>query len=155
MSIYKADDPTDCSNYRPLTLLPVLDKLYATLLTRRMESKVPLHDHQYAFRKARGTLNALFRESLTAALRKRTRAGMPTFATFFDTAKAYDTVPRELMLARILDKGVTGRLFHAVDHLYANARSATRVDGAVCEPFLVHRKVAQGCSCPRFCMPSL
>ena len=88
VSIYKADDPTDCSKYRPLTLLPVLDKLYATLLTRRMESKVPLHDHQYAFRKARGTLNALF--NLTAALRIRTRAGMPTFATFFDAAKSYD-----------------------------------------------------------------
>ena len=56
-----------------------------------------------------------------------------------------DTVPRELMLARLIDKGVTGRLFHAVDYLHANARSATRVDGAVSEPFPVHRGVAQGC----------
>ena len=137
VSIYKADDPTDCSNYRPLTLLPVLDKLYATLLTRRMERIVPLHDHQYAFRKSRGTLNALF--NLTAALRKRTRAGMPTFATFFDAAKAYDTVPRELMLARLLDKGVAGRLFSAVDSLYARAASA------LSSFFPVQRGVAQGC----------
>ena len=143
VSIYKADDPTDCSNYRPLTLLPVLDKPYATLLTRRMEQVVPLHDHQYAFRKSRGTLNALF--NLAAALRKRTRAGLPTFATFFDAAKAYDTVPRELMLARLLDKGVEGRLFHAVDNLYARAASATRVDGALSRPFPVLRGVAQGC----------
>ena len=66
VSIYKADDPTDCSSWRPLTLLPVLDELYAILLTRRMERIVPLQDHQYAFRKFRGTLNALF--NLTAAL---------------------------------------------------------------------------------------
>ena len=113
-----------------------------------MEKVVPLHDNQYAFRRARSTTHALF--NVTALLRKRTAANLPTFATFFDAAKAYDTVPHDLLLARLADKGVTGNLFHAVDQLYANATSVTRVENAYSAPFEVQRGVAQGCTMSPF-----
>ena len=36
VSLHKGDDPTDCGNYRPITLLRSMDKLYASLLTKRL-----------------------------------------------------------------------------------------------------------------------
>ena len=67
---------------------------------------------------ARGTHNALF--NLTSVLRCRS-ADHPTFAVFFDAAKAYDSVPTELMLSRLVEKGVQGRLLHCVDQGCANS----------------------------------
>jgi hypothetical protein len=49
-SIFKTGDRADCNNYRPITVLPVIDKLFATVLTKRLVAAVALHDHQFAFR---------------------------------------------------------------------------------------------------------
>jgi len=143
VSIFKRDDPSDCDNYRPITLLRSMDKLYGRLLTRRLEQFVPLHDQQYAFRAARGTHEALF--NLTSILRERVPAGLPTFACFFDARKAYDTVPRDAMLGRLLAKGVTGKMFKAIDQLYQQTANVARVDGVMSDRFPVERGVAQGC----------
>ena len=62
----------DCSNHRPLKLLPIIDKLFAKLLSERISHVVCLHDHQYAFRPGRGTLNPL--HNLLAVVRQRTQA---------------------------------------------------------------------------------
>ena len=143
VAVFKADDPTDCNNYRGLTLMPVFDKLFSVLLLSRLSTFVPLHDHQYAFRRSRGTLNALF--NLTSAVRSRTEAGLPTFACFFDARKAYDTVDHTALLSRLVDKGVTGKMWRMLAQLYAQARSAVRVDGCVSDEYHVSRGVAQGC----------
>ena len=42
----KGGDGGDCSNYRPLTLLPIIDKLFAKLLSERISRVVCLHDQQ-------------------------------------------------------------------------------------------------------------
>jgi hypothetical protein len=78
VSIHKKGDKTVAGNYRPITLLPVLDKLYMAILAARLRKHVPLHDHQFAFREKRGTVDALF--ALTEPLRLRTAAGLPTYA---------------------------------------------------------------------------
>ena len=69
----KGGDTGNCSNYRPLTLLPVVDKLFAKLLWERIERAVCLHDQLYAFHPGRGTLNPL--QNLLAVVRQRTQLG--------------------------------------------------------------------------------
>jgi hypothetical protein len=49
ISLHKNGD--DCNNYRGLTLLPALNKLFCLLLAARLGANVKLHDQQYAFRK--------------------------------------------------------------------------------------------------------
>ena len=73
----------DCSIYRLLTLLPVVGKLFAKLLSDRIARAVCLHDQQYAFRPGRGTLNPL--QHLLAVVRQRTpgQANKVTHACFF------------------------------------------------------------------------
>ena len=145
VSVHKADDPMDCNNYRPLTMLPAFDsdKLFALLLVARLGDFVPLHNEQYAFRRARGTPNALF--GLTAVLRDRARRHLTTYAAFFDAQKTYDTVDHTTLMAMLAAKGVTGRLWRLVDRLYAAASNRARVDGFLSEAFAVLRGVAQGC----------
>ena len=62
-SVHKKSARTDPKNERPITVLPAMDKLFCTLMAQRLGNFVPLHDHQHAFRRGRGTLNALFKVS--------------------------------------------------------------------------------------------
>ena len=82
----KRGDTGDCSNYRPLMLLPVVDKQFAKLLSERIARAVCLHDQQYALRHGRGTLNPL--QSLLAVVRQRTQANKATYACFFRCRKS-------------------------------------------------------------------
>ena len=143
VSVYKADDPTDCGNYRPLTLLTAMDKLWSTIISLRLAAHVDLHDHQYGFRAKRGTTNALF--NLTTLLRQRIPEHKPLFAFFLDARKAFDTVPHAALMAKLAEKGVTGKLWRLIDQMYRQARSRTVVDGVESAPFPIEQGVAQGC----------
>ena len=72
----KGGDEGDCSNYRPLTLLPIIDKLSAKLLSEWLSRVVCLHDQQHAFRPGRGTVNPL--HNLLAVVRQRTQGKRTT-----------------------------------------------------------------------------
>ena len=139
----RGGDTGDCSNYRPLTLLPVVDKLFAKLLSEPIARAVCLHDQQYAFRPGRGTLNPL--QNLLAVVRQRTQANRATYACFFDAAKAYDSVLHTLLLHRLLQCGVVGPVFAILVAVYSSASSRVRVGTTLSPAFVVQRGVTQGC----------
>ena len=140
----KGGDTGDCCNYRPLTLLPVIDKLFAKLLSERIARAVRLHDQQYAFRPGRGTLNPL--QNLVAVMRQWTQANKATYACLFDAAKAYDSVLHTLLLHRLLQCCVVGPVFAILVAMYSSASSRVRVVTAlhVSPAFAVQRGLVQG-----------
>jgi Reverse transcriptase (RNA-dependent DNA polymerase) len=82
------------SQLPPITLLPVLDKLFSSILTTRLMQHVPLHDNQYAFRKNRGTHQTLF--ALASVIQAPKLAGLSIYAFFLNIKTAYDTVPHDV-----------------------------------------------------------
>lgn len=66
-SVHKTGDRTNCNNYRGITLLPALDKLFMALLVVRVQMAAPFHPRQYAFTKVRGTAEASFNLASTTA----------------------------------------------------------------------------------------
>jgi hypothetical protein len=116
VSVPKSGDLTNCANYRGLTLLPAISKLFSNLLMQRMSPPVALNDHQYAFRHGRGTADALFAPDAT--VRPRVQRGELTYLFFLDWSKAYDRVMHQALLARLAHKGVTGKLWRLIDALY-------------------------------------
>lgn len=54
-------------------------------------------------------------------------------------------MPHNLLLYRLLPKGVTGKLFSAIDRMYAAASAVVSKWMAVSERFPIRREVAQGC----------
>jgi hypothetical protein len=106
--LHKHDSRLDPSNYRPITLLSVVGKLFGVVVNARLsafsEATGSLSDEQGGFRPNRGTPDQvfLFREVLAS----RKERGLPTFATYIDARKAYDTVWREDAYVRIYESGV-------------------------------------------------
>ena len=61
--LFKKGDPADCSNYRPISLLCIGNKLFAMILLQRLRdagAEEALWPTQFGFRRGRGTLDALF-----------------------------------------------------------------------------------------------
>jgi len=91
--LYKDGDDRDPMNYRGITLLSVVGKVYNRVLGDRLISFAEretggIVEEQGGFRPDRGTEDQLF--VLTEVLRSRTER--TTFTAFIDVKKAYDTV---------------------------------------------------------------
>jgi hypothetical protein len=139
----KFGDLQSCTNYRGLTLLPALSKLFSNLLLQRLSPNVELNDHQYGFRHGRGTVDALF--ALNATVRPRVQRGELTRLFFLNWNKAYDRVMHHAFLARLAYKGVTGKLWRLINALYQRCSVRACIDGCLSLLLAVNSGVAQGC----------
>ena len=69
--IFKKEDPLLCSNYRPISLLPIFSKIFEKIIYTRMykylEKNDLIYDRQFGFRSNHSTSHALI--SLTESIK--------------------------------------------------------------------------------------
>jgi hypothetical protein len=150
--IHKKGDVLDPSNYRGLAVGGALSKLYVFLLERRLktwgESCGARSPYQGGFRPKRGTIHNLF---LLRHLTDRCRKDLPSspgqalFVCQIDFEKAFDRVNRELLWARLEERGVTGTALDALQRCYERVEMRVKVNGVTGEAFLSAHGVKQGC----------
>ncbi|GBG70637.1 hypothetical protein CBR_g7939 [Chara braunii] len=90
--VFKKGDRTDIANYRPISLMPALYKIFSNILTARLQKVLPLliHRTQSGFLQGRQILhNVMVAEQLVELV----AAGEESLAIILlDLAKAYDRV---------------------------------------------------------------
>ena len=145
-NLHKGGDRTCASNYRPITLLSCVDKLYHRVIANRVSSVLEaeglLHEGQNAFRPARDCLQHAL--ALHAAVSARQAAGQDTYVFFADQAKAYDSVWRAGMLHKLWAKGIRGRMYRVIANMYSSTVLCVGHQAAMSQPFTVDQGVAQG-----------
>ena len=114
--LFKGGDRRCTRNYRGITLLSVVGKLFTAILNKRLSSwcehnKV-LVDEQAGFRKDRSTIDQLF--VLTEVIHSRREKKQDTFCAFLDIRKAYDTLFRDAVWCRLLEVGVKGKFWRVI-----------------------------------------
>ena len=144
--LHKHDSRLDPSNYRPITLLSVVGKLFGVVVNARLsafsEATGSLSDEQGGFRPKRGTPDQVF--LLREVLASRKERGLPTFATYIDARKAYDTVWREDAYVRIYESGVRGKLWRQLQAMHSGLTRRVMHPLGMTDCFEVNRGVAQG-----------
>ena len=144
--LFKGGSRLDPSNYRPITLLSAMGKLFGIIidnrLTRFSERIGMTSDEQGGFRPHRGTPDQVFLWREILASRKERR--LPTYACFVDVRKAYDTVWREQAYVRIHDGGIKGKLWRQLQVMHSGLSRRVRHPIGITEAFDVQRGVAQG-----------
>ena len=144
--LHKHDSRLDPSNYRPITLLSIVGKIFGSIVNTRLsifsELTGTLADEQGGFRPHRGTPDQVF--LLREVLASRKERGQPTFATYIDARKAYDTVWREAAYVRIYDSGVHGKLWRQLQAMHKGITRRVMHPLGMTDWFDVERGVAQG-----------
>ena len=101
--IPKVDNPRENSNFRPISILPVMSKIYEKLVLRQMvtylSNNAILEPNICAYLKGHSTTTAMLamRDDTIAAMNK----GEITIAVMADFPKAFDTVAYGIVLQKL------------------------------------------------------
>ena len=104
--VFKKEDPFDKSDYRPVSILPLLSKGYERIVYNQLPeySNNFLNEVLCGFRKAHSTQHALFK--LLQSWQKSLDCGGFIGTILMDLWKAYDCIPHELLIEKLHCYGV-------------------------------------------------
>lgn len=91
------------ANFRPISLLPIIGKIFDTLINKQLMLHLTTHNlispHQYAFRPNSDTTMAL--TTIIDDITKNVQNKIPTIAIMLDLTKAYDTISHKKLLYKL------------------------------------------------------
>ncbi|MDA8042238.1 MAG: reverse transcriptase family protein [Pirellulales bacterium] len=123
MPVYKKGSRLDCTNYRGISLMSVVGKVFARVLNERVKGLTvdKVMDEQGGFRAGRKCNDQIF--AVKQIVEKTIEKDKKTYMSFVDLEKAYDSVSRE-KLWKVLDEyGVKGKLLRAMQALYVDGKA--------------------------------
>lgn len=108
--IHKAKDKNKVENYRPISLISNIAKIFEKLTYSRIYNFIYKNNiiskQQYGFLRNIGTKDALQR--LTNTLNHNLDKNIKSIVTFLDLQKAFDTVDRNILLQKLYRYGIRG-----------------------------------------------
>jgi hypothetical protein len=108
--IFKKGSRKDLTNYRPISLLSLFDKLFEKLLCSRLlkfwNKYNTFYRHQYGFRAHHSTIHAI--TELTDYIYNSLDNGNYVLGLYIDISKAFDTVNHEILLHKLYHYGIRG-----------------------------------------------
>ena len=135
---------TKPSELRPITLMPVLQKVYSRLLLSKAGPKsAHQSEHMFGFRKQYQIAELL---QCVQQIREKSRAwNLPLFLLKADVKKAFDQVSHTALWAALLHKGVDEGVARATMREYLNNHISFRLpDGTIFEPVPITCGTKQG-----------
>ena len=100
--IYKSGQKLDLCNYRPISLLSVLSKLFGKIV----HDQVSMFMKEHGFRQLHNTVTSL--TGLTCLWFSNIDRKKVNISVFLDLKKAFDTVDHDLLMSKLAACGITG-----------------------------------------------
>lgn len=140
--LYKKGDPGDPQNYRGISIVNVIYKLYAQIICNRLtnfcETMQLLPDCQNGFRKRRSTIDSIY--ILNHVIQSTLAKGRQLYVAFIDFKAAFDTVNRKKLMSKMKKMGVPPYLLNAIADIYLDTQYC--LEG---EHFTTCKGLRQGC----------
>ena len=144
--VKEREDPKNPINYRPILLLEFPGKIFERLinerLTKYLEEHNKLNNNQYAFRKGRGTQQAIATLYETVALSQR--EGYRCNVICRDVAKAFDKVWLDGLKFKILQLELPELYERLLSDFITNRTAAIKLNNAISEEIKLQSGVPQG-----------
>ena len=124
--IHKSGSSDDPSNYRGISLLSCVSKVFSKILNNRLvtwaEENNKLFDEQGGYTKGKGTIYQIFiLQSLVS--KYLCRKGGRCYNIFINFSKAFYTIPHSHMFYRLIREGVHGQIIKLLQNMYSKLKS--------------------------------
>jgi hypothetical protein len=143
--IFKSGEADNPKNYRPITIIPVMAKLFSSILYNRIQQQREeiLDEEQYGFRRGRGCSDAV--HIIREVVEKSAEWGEELWIAALDVEKALDRVHHSCLFDALLDGGIDTAAIAAMRRLYLDMQAYVVLwPGAQSRAFRVERGVRQG-----------
>ena len=130
MPIHKKGDVDNVNNYRGITLLSCMGKLFTSILNKRLLDWDKEHsiitDAQFGFRPGFSTIDAIFalHTIIKSNLKKR---GGRLYCCFVDCKKVFDLIDRSKLWCKLIKQGVEGEMLNVIKSLYDKVKRTSVV----------------------------
>ena len=147
LPLYKnKGDINDPDNYRGITLLSCIGKLFTAIVNVRLTSYVDaigvIGEEQAGFRYSYSTIDHIF--TLHTIIEFYLKKKKKLFCAFIDYKKAFDFVDRASLWMKLISTGINGNILRVIHNLYAGAKSCVTLNGSVSSYFNCNVGVRQG-----------
>ena len=148
VAIYKDGPKMDTGNYRGITLMSCLGKLFLSILNSRLMGYVLGKDvltvSALGFVPGNRTSDAhIIINNLINKICHKQNAKL--FSCFVDFKKAFDSVPRDILLNKLLKYGINGKFFNIIRNVYLGDKACVKASGVRGTSFDINIGVRQGC----------
>ena len=144
--IPKKGSNTNPGNYRPVSILPILSKVFEriiyTLVSKHLKVHSPISPYQFGFSSGKSTTSALL--ALSNGILQSLDQGVEVVSVFFDLSKAFDSVPHALLLQKLIDINVNPYLFNLIYSYLTERNQFVVVNGSQSTQVKVTSGVPQG-----------
>ena len=146
LPIHKKGSKLECSNYRPISLLSPLNKIFEKMLCKRINDYFERFQlftpHQYGFRKNSYTSLAIY-DLVENELEVRDKKSA-TCAIYLDLQKCFDSVDREILLKKLSHYGIRGQALNLLRSYLTDRYQYTLINNFASNIELVEYGVPQG-----------
>ena len=144
--IFKDGDKSAKENYRPISVLPVISRLFDKIIYNQLYKYLNSHgflsSNQSGFRALHSTLTALLKN--TDDWYNGIDLGKFVGTVFVDLKKAFDTVDHNILLQKLNHSGVQGLDLKWFESYLSNRKQFTRIDGIDSSIQKINIGVSQG-----------
>ena len=146
--LYKKGSKTEPLNYRGISLLSCVSKLFTAILNKRLlayciENKI-LKPNQLGFVPGNRCSDAHL--IIQYLIQKYChRQGNKLYGCFVDFSKAFDTISREKLFEKLLKHGINGNFYNVIKNIYFNDETRIKVGDHLSDVIYPNQGVRQGC----------
>lgn len=132
-AIFKSGKTKCVENYRGITILPILEKIFEVAVYKRLsfanEAFCKIDENNGGFLPGRRTADNLF--IIQGIIQKQLIMGKSLVLCFVDFSKAFDLVNRNILFYKIMKSGWYGKVIDTLRSLYSKTSYRVKKDGWV------------------------
>ena len=136
----------DAQNYRGITLINILAKIYSQLLLNRLIKWTAEYDtitnKQFGFQKGKSTTDCVF--LLHSIISKVLNSGEKLYCVFIDNEKCFDKIDRSYLLQKLLQENISCKFVKAIKSMYASVKLCIKYNNTFSQFFNSHIGLKQG-----------
>ena len=146
LPLFKAEEPSHFNNYRPVSLLCILSKVFEKIMYNRVSDFINkleiLYKFQFGFRKKHSTYLAhlILMDKITKSLDN----GDKVIGIYLDFSKAFDTVNHDILLQKLYYYGIRGNAYEWFKSYLTDRVQYVTYNGVQSSPKKIQCGVPQG-----------